>query len=154
MTIEISQNESELDYQFQLTQKLIDLGYRCQQNCTIFVSHIQENKYEYYKNTSMNKQTRTRYIVDILATKWNCKFIVEMKKNIKNLKNIKSEKEMKKNLWKRGKDRWQIEKYKKIWIPVFLCYWISWFSDVLDFAQRKEKTDHKKYRLVKKWNVK
>ena len=154
MTIEISTNKSELDYQFELTRKLNDLWYTCKQNCTIFISLIQEDKYEYYKNKKLNKQTRTKYIVDILATKWDKKFIVEMKKEKKNSTSIHSARERNTNMIKRVSDNAQVEKYRKTWLPVFLCYWSSEFPQILDYARNDAQPIYKsKYRLVKKWKV-
>lgn len=154
MNIEISTSNSELDYQFQLSKKLEALWYYCKQNCTIFVSHIQDDKYEYYKNKSINKQTRTKYIVDILATKWYKKFIVEMKKDRKSPKTIQSRIERNRNMIKRVHDDAQVEKYKKTWLPVFLCYWTSGFTEILDYARNSSPQIVKqKYRLVAKWKV-
>lgn len=121
-TISISDNESELDLQYQLVKKLERKWIKCSQNCSVSISRIKEkNKLEYWKEEKIDKQTNKKMYLDILAIwKWKA-LIIEMKKN--------------KNPWKRQRGYiWaQIEKYKQIWFPVKLCCCKEDFGDIINF---------------------
>ena len=118
----ISDEESELDIQYQLVKKLENIGIKCSQNCSVSISRVkEENKLDYWKEEKIKKQTSKKMYLDILAIgKWKI-LIIEMKK-----KNTHSKKE-----------RWyiwaQIEKYKEIWFPVKLCSWKKDFQEIIKY---------------------
>lgn len=120
--IVISEEESELDIQYELVKRLKNKWIKCSQNCSVSISRIkQANVSEYWKDEKIKRNTSKKMYLDILAvSKWKV-LIIEMKKN--------------KNHWK--KQRWyiwaQIDKYKEIWFPVKLCCWREDFWDIINF---------------------
>lgn len=153
--IEIAQWKSELDYQFELANILVWMGFTCKQNCTITMSLLEDNKYEYYKDKKVDRQTRKKFIVDILAIKWNKSFIVEMKKRLQKAIKCKTPTKMARNIEKRCNDTAQVEKYKKTWLPVFLCYWREWFDEIISYANTIHINKHykKKFTLSRRVNT-
>lgn len=149
--IEIAQWKSELDYQFELASILVWMWFTCKQNCTITFSLLEDDKYEYYKDKKIDRQTRKKIIVDILAIKWSRCFIIEMKKSIKDLKKCKNQDQTSEILNRRSKDTSQIERYRKTWLPVFLCYWTESFWEIIRFANScRSENPRRKFNLIRK----
>ena len=129
----ISDRESELDIQFELTEKLKAIWCTCRQNCTVYVSCM-ENKAEYWKDKKTDKSTRKKMFLDMLVTRWNDIAIVEMKREWN-----KSNKQM-------TYIRWQIEKYESLWIKVFLCNWRDMFDYIISYFRFSGTPSWIKYR--------
>lgn len=87
ISIQISDEESELDIQFELVKKLENIWVRCANNCTFIIyKNVDESAFDYWKTEKIKKQTSKKLFIDIFAVKKDKACIIEMKKRSKHTK--------------------------------------------------------------------